>query len=147
MLAFNEDAQPDSARKCQDVNARPRTLHRCQLDVSTWLVRIKSAQPCDSARQGLYRAIEPAEINKLPSERDRAVTIEKFVPPSEIDPMYYAAQTNYFVRISCGHDTIQSRHGVRLQLLRARFNKSPRFRDACCLRSIAHGQICMFKVL
>jgi DNA end-binding protein Ku len=44
-----------------------------------------------------YAIIEPSEINKLRSERDRAVTIDKFVPPSEIDPIYYSGQTYYLL--------------------------------------------------
>jgi Ku70/Ku80 beta-barrel domain len=35
-----------------------------------------------------YAIIDTDEINKLRSEADRAVTIERFVPPDTIDPMY-----------------------------------------------------------
>ena len=36
-----------------------------------------------------YAIIDPNEINKLRSPRERAVNIDKFVPPAEIDPIYY----------------------------------------------------------
>jgi DNA end-binding protein Ku len=44
-----------------------------------------------------YAIIDPKEIEQLRSERDRAVTIDKFVPPNEIDPIYYSGQTYYLL--------------------------------------------------
>jgi DNA end-binding protein Ku len=44
-----------------------------------------------------YAIIDPKEIEQLRSERDRAVTIDKFVPPAEIDPIYYSGQTYYLL--------------------------------------------------
>jgi len=44
-----------------------------------------------------YAVIDPSEINKLRSERDRAVNIDKFVSPDEIDPMYFSGQTYYLL--------------------------------------------------
>ncbi len=44
-----------------------------------------------------YAVIDPSEIDKLRSERDRAVNIDKFVPLSEIDPIYFAGQTYYLM--------------------------------------------------
>ena len=44
-----------------------------------------------------YAIIDPDEINQLRSERDRAVNIDKFVPPGEIDPVYYSGQTYYLL--------------------------------------------------
>jgi DNA end-binding protein Ku len=44
-----------------------------------------------------YAVIDPSEINKLRSERDRAVNIDKFVPAGSIDPIYFSGQTYYLV--------------------------------------------------
>src|SRR4051794_591173 len=44
-----------------------------------------------------YAIIDPDEINKLRSPRDRAINIDKFIPPSEIDPIYYSGQTYYLL--------------------------------------------------
>ena len=44
-----------------------------------------------------YAIIDPDEINQLRSERDRAVNIDKFLPPAEIDPVYYSGQTYYLL--------------------------------------------------
>jgi DNA end-binding protein Ku len=44
-----------------------------------------------------YAIIDPSEINKLRSERDRSVNVDKFVPPDEIDPMYFTGQTYYLL--------------------------------------------------
>jgi DNA end-binding protein Ku len=44
-----------------------------------------------------YAIIDPREIEQLRSERDRAVNIDRFVPPSEIDPIYYSGQTYYLL--------------------------------------------------
>jgi DNA end-binding protein Ku len=44
-----------------------------------------------------YAIIDPAEINKLRSERDRAVNIDKFVPLDAIDPIYFSGQTYYLM--------------------------------------------------
>lgn len=44
-----------------------------------------------------YAIVEPDEINKLRSEADRAVAIDKFVPQGSIDPIYFSGQTYYLV--------------------------------------------------
>jgi DNA end-binding protein Ku len=44
-----------------------------------------------------YAIIDPSEINQLRSERDKAVNIDKFVSPAEIDPIYYSGQTYYLL--------------------------------------------------
>jgi DNA end-binding protein Ku len=44
-----------------------------------------------------YAIIDPSEINQLRSERDRAVNIDKFVSPAEIDPIYFSGQTYYLL--------------------------------------------------
>ena len=44
-----------------------------------------------------YAIIDPIEINKLRSERDRAVNIDRFVPPDSLDSIYYSGQTYYLL--------------------------------------------------
>ena len=44
-----------------------------------------------------YAIIDPSEINQLRSERDRSVNVDKFVPPEEIDPIYFSGQTYYLL--------------------------------------------------
>ncbi len=44
-----------------------------------------------------YAIIDLKEIDQLRSARDRAVTIDKFVPPAAIDPIYYSGQTYYLL--------------------------------------------------
>ena len=47
--------------------------------------------------QDKYAIIDTDEINKLRSQADRAVTIERFVSPDTIDPMYYSGQNYYLL--------------------------------------------------
>jgi DNA end-binding protein Ku len=47
--------------------------------------------------QDKYAIIDTDEINKLRSQADRAVTIERFVSPDSIDPMYYSGQNYYLL--------------------------------------------------
>lgn len=44
-----------------------------------------------------YAIVEPEEINKLRSEADRAVAIDKFVPQGSVDPIYFSGQTYYLI--------------------------------------------------
>jgi DNA end-binding protein Ku len=44
-----------------------------------------------------YAIIDTDEINKLRSPADRAVTIDRFVSPEQIDPIYYSGQTYYLL--------------------------------------------------
>jgi len=44
-----------------------------------------------------YAIIDPKEVDLLRSEADRAVNIDKFVQPGEIDPIYYSGQTYYLL--------------------------------------------------
>src|SRR3954469_20317988 len=44
-----------------------------------------------------YAIIDSSEINKLRSERDRSVNVDKFVSPDEIDPMYFSGKTYYLM--------------------------------------------------
>jgi DNA end-binding protein Ku len=47
--------------------------------------------------QDKYAIIDTDEINKLRSPADRAVTIDRFVSPDQIDPIYYSGQTYYLL--------------------------------------------------
>jgi DNA end-binding protein Ku len=47
--------------------------------------------------QDKYAIIDPDEVNKLRSQGDRAVTIDRFVSPDQIDPIYYSGQTYYLL--------------------------------------------------
>jgi DNA end-binding protein Ku len=47
--------------------------------------------------QDQYAIIDPDEVNKLRSEAERAVTIDRFVSPDQIDPIYYSGQTYYLM--------------------------------------------------
>jgi DNA end-binding protein Ku len=42
-----------------------------------------------------YAIIDTEEIEKLRTEADRSITIEKFVPPESLDPIFYAGKTYY----------------------------------------------------
>jgi DNA end-binding protein Ku len=42
-----------------------------------------------------YAVIDPAELEKLRSESDRAVNIDTFIQPEELDPIYFTDRTYY----------------------------------------------------
>ncbi len=44
-----------------------------------------------------YTIIEPSELDKLRSESDRAITIDEFIKPDELDPIYLDGRTYYLV--------------------------------------------------
>ena len=44
-----------------------------------------------------YVVIDPDELQKLRSESDKAVAIEGFVAPEEIDPLYFSGRTYYLL--------------------------------------------------
>src|SRR5687767_7627509 len=44
-----------------------------------------------------YAIVDPSEIDKLRSEADRAINIDKFLSPESIDPIYYSGQTYYLL--------------------------------------------------
>lgn len=46
--------------------------------------------------KGNYVVVDPDEIDKLRSENDRSINIDGFLPPEEIDPIYFAGRT-YFL--------------------------------------------------
>src|SRR6185436_15823002 len=43
--------------------------------------------------KGQYVVVDPAEIEKLKSERDKSINIGAFIPPDAIDPKYYSGKT------------------------------------------------------
>jgi len=45
--------------------------------------------------KGQYVVIDTAEIDKLRTEGDKAIGIETFVKPDEVDPLYYTDKTYY----------------------------------------------------
>lgn len=45
--------------------------------------------------KGKYAVIDPEEIEKLRTESDKAVNMDKFVRPSQLDPIYYGGRTYY----------------------------------------------------
>jgi DNA end-binding protein Ku len=44
-----------------------------------------------------YVVIDPGELDALRSEKDRSITIDKFVPAASIDPIYFSGTTYYLV--------------------------------------------------
>ncbi|MGE3165203.1 MAG: Ku protein [Planctomycetota bacterium] len=45
--------------------------------------------------KGNYVVVDPDEVDKLRSENDRSIQIDGFLPPAEIDPIYFAGRTYY----------------------------------------------------
>ncbi|HEX3659113.1 MAG TPA: Ku protein [Pirellulales bacterium] len=48
-------------------------------------------------RKGKYVEIDPEELDKLRTKADRALRIDTFIGPDELDPMYYDGRTYYLV--------------------------------------------------
>lgn len=44
-----------------------------------------------------YAVIDPEEINSLRTDADRAVNIDRFVKPEELDPLYFSGTTYYLM--------------------------------------------------
>jgi len=44
-----------------------------------------------------YVVIDPAEVDKLRSESDKAVTIDAFIPRDQLDPIYFSGKNYYLV--------------------------------------------------
>jgi Ku protein len=42
-----------------------------------------------------YAVIDPSEVEALRSEADRSINVQRFVKPSEIDPLYFSGRTYY----------------------------------------------------
>jgi DNA end-binding protein Ku len=42
-----------------------------------------------------YAVIDPEELNKLRTEADRSINVDRFVDPATIDPIYFAGKTYY----------------------------------------------------
>jgi DNA end-binding protein Ku len=47
--------------------------------------------------KGQYVVVDPEEVDKLRSEDDKAVKIDAFVAPEEIDPIYFNGKAHYLV--------------------------------------------------
>lgn len=47
--------------------------------------------------KGKYVIVEPDELDKLRTDADRAINIDTFVPPDEIDPLYFDGRTYYLI--------------------------------------------------
>lgn len=47
--------------------------------------------------KGQYAIVDPDEIEKLRSENDRAISIEEFIEPDQLDPMYLDGRHYYLV--------------------------------------------------
>lgn len=47
--------------------------------------------------RGKYVEIEPEELDRLRTNREKALTIDAFVPPDEIDPIYYDGRMYYLL--------------------------------------------------
>jgi DNA end-binding protein Ku len=47
--------------------------------------------------KGQYTIVDPEEVDKLRSENDRAISIEEFIEPDELDPMYLDGRHYYLV--------------------------------------------------
>jgi DNA end-binding protein Ku len=47
--------------------------------------------------KGQYAIVDPDEIEKLRSENDRAITIEEFIEPDQLDPVYLDGRNYYLV--------------------------------------------------
>ncbi|MEM7305475.1 MAG: Ku protein [Planctomycetota bacterium] len=44
-----------------------------------------------------YVVIDPSEVQKLRKESDKAVSIEGFIAPEEVDPLYFSGKTYYLL--------------------------------------------------
>ena len=72
--------------------------------------------------KGQYVIVEPDEIDKLRTENDRAITIDEFVAPNAIDPLYLDGRTYYLAPESpqgakpyvvlCAAMEERKRHGI-----------------------------------
>jgi len=47
--------------------------------------------------KGKYVIIEPGELDKLRTENDKTITIDVFVRPDELDPLYFSGRTYYLL--------------------------------------------------
>lgn len=47
--------------------------------------------------KGNYVVVEPDELDKLRTEGDRAINIDTFIAPEEVDPLYFDGRTYYLV--------------------------------------------------
>jgi DNA end-binding protein Ku len=64
--------------------------------------------------QDEYAIIDPSEVDNLRSDAERAITINKFLPPDSIDPMYFSGQTYYLLPDGKNGEESYAVHGCRL---------------------------------
>jgi DNA end-binding protein Ku len=55
-------------------------------------------------RKGNYVEIDPHELDDLRSERERALTIDAFVPPETVDPLYFDGRMYYLLPDGAGSE-------------------------------------------
>ncbi len=53
-------------------------------------------------RKGKYIEIEPEELTALRTERERALTIDAFVSPETVDPLYFDGRMYYLMPVGSG---------------------------------------------
>src|SRR6476620_1903462 len=44
-----------------------------------------------------YAIVDPREVDQLRTAKDKAINIDRFVKPEQIDPIYYSGQTYYLL--------------------------------------------------
>lgn len=49
------------------------------------------------ARKGKYAEFDPDELNALRTERERGLTVDSFVPPEAVDPLYFDGRMYYLL--------------------------------------------------
>src|SRR5207237_3135590 len=47
--------------------------------------------------KGSYVIVDPGELDKLRTENERAIAIDSFIHPADVDPAYFSGRTYYLV--------------------------------------------------
>lgn len=55
-------------------------------------------------RKGKYVEVDPHELDELRSERERALTIDAFIPPESVDPLYFDGRMYYLLPDGAGSE-------------------------------------------
>jgi DNA end-binding protein Ku len=55
-------------------------------------------------RKGQYVEVDPAELDELRTDRDRALTIDAFVSPDAVDPLYFDGRMYYLLPASAASE-------------------------------------------
>jgi DNA end-binding protein Ku len=53
-------------------------------------------------RKGKYVEVDPDELDELRSEREKALTIDAFIPPESVDPLYFDGRMYYLLPDGAG---------------------------------------------